>query len=379
MSDIVQGKLKNPTTIGINSLTGLSTTESLNLCFQCHAVKTPLKNGYLPGENLQEYYSLRLALLGNQNPYGIDGRIKTFGYQQNHLFSDCFINGAMTCTSCHNPHSQGYQDINRQKLVDRFDDRQCTACHISKANNVATHTFHQEKSVGSNCVSCHMPFRQHAGIGHEIKFTRSDHTIAIPRPLYDRSQGFESACLQCHSDQTEDALQKNVNQWWGDGKVMNPVIANRLMINNETTMMKASSLLLQPELNHSMGQYANVSYFIKRYLTPGMVSLDRSIKDKLIVYAKQDEDIDLKALAMAGLHYSQYQNPEIQLFLTEQLEKMNEIEESVRHRWGLILDYFGTVFYLIGDRPRAIECYELAKEVLPDDHQIAENLRKAKT
>jgi tetratricopeptide (TPR) repeat protein len=110
-----------------------------------------------------------------------------------------------------------------------------------------------------------------------------------------------------------------------------------------------------------------------------MVSLDRGIKDKLIAYAKQDEDIDLKALAMAGLHYSQYQNPEIQLFLTEQLEKMNEIEESVRHRWGLILDYFGTVFYLIGDRPRAIECYELAKEVLPDDDQIAENLRKAKT
>jgi alkaline phosphatase len=97
-----------------------------------------------------------------------------------------------------------------------------------------------------------MPFRQHAGIGHEIKFTRSDHTIAIPRPLYDRSQGFESACLQCHSDQTEDALQKNVNEWWGDGKGMNPVIANRLMINNETTMMNASSLLLQPELNHSM-------------------------------------------------------------------------------------------------------------------------------
>ncbi len=379
MSDIVKGKLKPPTTIGINSLTGLSTTESLNLCFQCHAVKTPLKNGYLPGENLQEYYSLRLAMLGNQNPYGVDGRIKTFGYQQNHLFSDCFINGAMTCTSCHNPHSQGYQDINRQKLVDRFDDRQCTACHSSKANNVSAHTFHQEQSVGSNCVSCHMPFRQQAGIGHEIKFTRSDHTIAIPRPLYDLSQGFESACLQCHSDQTEDALQKNVNEWWGDGKGMNPVIANRLMINNETTMMNASSLLLQPELNHSMGQYANVSYFIKRYLTPGMVSLDRGIKDKLIAYAKQDEDIDLKALAMAGLHYSQYQNPEIQLFLTEQLEKMDEIEESVRHRWGLILDYFGTVFYLIGDRPRAIECYELAKEVLPNDHQIAENLLKAKT
>jgi predicted negative regulator of RcsB-dependent stress response len=58
---------------------------------------------------------------------------------------------------------------------------------------------------------------------------------------------------------------------------------------------------------------------------------------------------------------------------------MGKNEESVRRRWGLILDYFGTVFYMIGDRQRALECYELAKQVLPDDSQIAENILKVKS
>ena len=93
MAEIVSGMIANPTTIGIKSIAGISPRESLNICFQCHAVKAPIKNAYLPGQNLEEFYSLRLMLLGNENPYAIDGRIKTFGYQQNHLFSDCFING----------------------------------------------------------------------------------------------------------------------------------------------------------------------------------------------------------------------------------------------------------------------------------------------
>ena len=195
MSNIVKNIVNNKQSIAMASLSGLNAKESLDLCFQCHAVKSPIKPGYLPGENLSEFYSLRLALLGNENPYSVDGRIKTFGYQQNHMFSDCFLSGSMTCTSCHNPHSQDYQDINRIALIDRFDDRQCTSCHMATISDISAHTFHDLKSQGSSCISCHMPFRQQRAIGTEIKYTRSDHTISIPRPLYDSSQGFESSCI----------------------------------------------------------------------------------------------------------------------------------------------------------------------------------------
>lgn len=378
MSDIVKGILNKDTQQGMSSLIGISKEENLNTCFQCHAVKTPIKPGYLPGEKLESFYSLKMALLGNENPYSVDGRIQTFGYQQNHVFSDCFLSGAMTCTSCHNPHSQDYQDINRVALASRFDDKQCTSCHMAKLDDISAHTFHKPESEGSACISCHMPYRQHPAIGDDIQFTRSDHSIAIPRPAYDASQGFKSACQQCHVDQTVDYLQKKVDEWYGPVKPLHPAIANRLKVNTNTFGDEATALLLRPELNHPMGQFSNLTYFIKRYLTPGMENLDSDIIEKLMTYAEYD-DLDIKALALAGLHYSQYQNPKVQKFINNSLEGMGDNEESIRRRWGLILDYFGTVFYLSGDRPRAIICYELASSVLPNDKTITANLKRARS
>ena len=378
MSGIVKQIVSESETTGIKSLVGISPEESLNLCFQCHAVKTPLKGGYLPGEKLEEFYSLKMSLLGNKNPYSIDGRITTFAYQQNHLYSDCFLSGTMTCISCHNPHSNDYQDINRVALLNRFDDNQCLSCHMAKSEDIKAHTFHSPESEGSRCISCHMPFRQHRAIGDEIKYTRSDHTVSIPRPAYDQSQGFESACVQCHEDQTVTALQQTVDQWYGPVKPLHPVIANRLAVTEATFGSDAANLLLQPALKHPMGQFANLSYFIKRYLTPGMDDLASPIVEKIMTYAKSD-DIDIKALALAGLHYSQYQNPKIQKFIKEELKEMGDQEEAIRRRWGLILDYFGTVFYLSGDRPRAITCFELALAVLPDDNTIKDNLNRARS
>ena len=378
MSKIVTDILHKDGQQEMSSLIGISKEESLNTCFQCHAVKTPIKPGYLPGEKLESFYSLKMALMGNENPYSIDGRIHTFGYQQNHVFSDCFLSGAMTCTSCHNPHSQDYQDINRVALASRFDDKQCTSCHMAKLDNISAHTFHKAESEGSACISCHMPFRQHPAIGNDIQFTRSDHTIAIPRPAYDASQGFESACQQCHMDRTVDFLQQKVDEWYGPLKPLHPVIANRLKVNENTIGDEANALLLQPELNHPMGQFSNLTYFIKRYLTPGMENLDSDIIEKMMTYAQYD-DVDIKALALAGLHYSQYQNPKVQQFITDALKGMGDDKESVRRRWGLILDYFGTVYYLSGDRPRAIICYELASSVLPNDKTITANLKRARS
>ena len=106
--------------------------------------------------------------------------------------------------------------------------------------------------------------------------------------------------------------------------------------------------------------------------------LDTGIVTKLKAYADYD-DPDIKALALAGLHYSQYKNKEIKNYLISEIEKLGEKEEQVRRRWGLILDYFGTVYFLSGDKNKAAECYQLASEVLPNDTTIQENLSKAKS
>ena len=378
MSGIVNNVLNNDQGIGIQTAVGLSTDESLNMCFQCHAVKTPIRDDYLPGENLQEFYSLKLPLLGNENPFGLNGRIKTFGYSINHLYSDCYLNGAMDCTSCHNPHSNSYQDIAGNALIGRFDDNQCLSCHMAKSNDITAHTYHKPESEGSSCVACHMPARQHLAIGTEIQYKRTDHTVAIPRPSFDAAQGLESACKQCHVDISEEDLQLTINDWYGPIKPLHPVIANRMKVNERTTGGDAAKVLLQPQHEHPMGQFANLTYFIKRYLSPGMTYLDLQIIEKLKDYT-ENEDIDIKALAYAGLHYSQYNNPQVKRFLTDEIKKLGQNEESVRRRWGLILDYFGSVFYLSGDKAKAIECYELASEVLPDDPTIINNLSKARS
>ena len=137
----------------------------------------------------------------------------------------------MDCTSCHNPHSNDYQDIAGNALIDRFDDNQCLSCHVTKSLDITAHTFHEEESEGSSCIACHMPTRQHLAIGNEITYKRSDHTVSIPRPMFDVSQGFESACQQCHADISEPKLQAIVEDWYGPLKPLNPVIANRLKIN----------------------------------------------------------------------------------------------------------------------------------------------------
>jgi hypothetical protein len=109
-----------------------------------------------------------------------------------------------------------------------------------------------------------------------------------------------------------------------------------------------------------------------------MEYLDSNIIEKLKDYASY-EDIDIKSLAYAGLHYSQYNNSQIKKFLINEVNSLNGNEEAVRRRWGLILDYFGSVYFLSGDKEKAKICYELASEVLPDDKTILKNLERTKT
>ena len=75
-----------------------------------------------------------------------------------------------------------------------------------------------------------------------LKYTRSDHTISIPRPVYDSSQGFESSCIQCHSDISESKLQTIVDDWYGPIKPQNPIIANRLKITESTSTARPFEL-----------------------------------------------------------------------------------------------------------------------------------------
>ncbi|NNL30557.1 MAG: hypothetical protein HKO77_06025, partial [Gemmatimonadetes bacterium] len=104
----------------IETLAYLDKDKSLDLCFQCHALKDVLREGYLPGESLEAYYALKYPVLGDR-PYTVDGRVRTFAYQATHLGSACYLDGPMDCVSCHEPHGQGYWDIDKRPLDDPLD------------------------------------------------------------------------------------------------------------------------------------------------------------------------------------------------------------------------------------------------------------------
>ncbi|MCH8125240.1 ammonia-forming cytochrome c nitrite reductase subunit c552 [candidate division KSB1 bacterium] len=371
--DLMNSKTANELEdIGLESLKTITKDESLNICFQCHAVKDPIKPNYLPGKALEEYYSLKLPILAS-NPYFEDGRVRRFAYQQNHLFSDCYLNGSMTCVDCHSPHSNQYRDINGQKLIGKFANGQCLSCHPSKTEKQEAHSRHKPDSKGNLCVTCHMPFLQHKNVGEHITFTRSDHTIPIPRPSFDNSIGIEDACHQCHKDKSIDWLQAKVDEWYGELKPHKESIANLFDLDTINDRKKGAEKLLFVNGNHRMAQTIGLSYFVKTFLSPDMPHLENEIIDRLKKLV-DNKDLDIKSLALMILHMTSGFKPEIRNYLKDQLKNQTGQEHAVRARWALAMDYLGSVYAQKNQFDKAIQMHKKALEITPDDPFIWVNL-----
>ena len=357
--------------IGLNSLSTLSKDASLELCFRCHAIKDELQPGYIDGKPLEDYFSLKLPLLAEEQ-HTVDGRVIGFSYQENHLFSDCYINGSMTCVDCHSPHSLNYRDNFGKPLASRFDDGQCTGCHPSYIDS-PEHTKHPMNSDGSRCVHCHMPYLQEKGVGSEIPYARSDHTIAIPRPAFDASIGLENACQKCHQNMSIDQLEAKTREWYGDLKPRNAVVQAFIDALNIRDHKTAADLLLQPDARHPIAQVRSLFVYIRRFLRAQMSNGDPVVIDKLRQLA-HSTDVDLKAFSLMALHFGYGNNLDVRQFLHDQLAALGAQDFPVRRRWVLGLDYLGTQYFLNNDLQSAIVCYQKALDIQPDEYFVLLNL-----
>ncbi len=355
--------------IGLGSLAVLDKDASLAVCFRCHAVKETLAPGYLPGADFARHFSYGLPVLASR-PHFPDGRIRLFAYQEQHRWSDCYLNGGMTCVSCHEPHGQGYWDVSRAPLADRFDDRQCTSCHPSKSEAPERHTFHRRDSRGSRCVACHMPYLQEPNTGTRVRYARSDHTIPIPRPLFDAALGIESACRQCHADRTVAQLDADTRRWWGDLKPHPAPVTGILTADSGTDRLTEARRLLDPTADHDAAQIAALSHFFLHRLTPDMPDLETEIVERLEKLAAAP-DLDVRALALASLHLARGHDPAAWRWLEREARAASP---ALRDRWAWALTFRGDAFLGQREPPRALAAYRKAWEVNPGDAVTLRNL-----
>jgi hypothetical protein len=322
----------------------------------------------------EDYFSLKLGLL-TDSPFLVDGRVRSFSYQSGHEFSDCYRNGSMTCTDCHDPHSQGYRDFAGRPLQGRFDNRQCTGCHASKGLAPESHSHHAAGSAGNLCVACHMPFLQHQGVGPHLGFARSDHSIPIPRPRFDHDLGIENACQKCHRDRDIAWQQAQVEAWYGKLKPHPDLIGTLAGSSVPAGVRDAALAYLQPEVQHPMAQAAGLARFIRDYVRPNTPTLEPEVERRLKEFAA-DSDADLQALALVALQIGYGSHPAINEWLETRLKTLKD-GDAVRLRWAVAADYLGGIFGQKGDLPAARLCFEKGLEVQPRNEVILSHLALA--
>ena len=362
------GHLGDSVNIGIRSFGTEEKDASLEVCFQCHAAKGIIEPGYYPGYSLSSYYSLNLHLLADQ-PFFEDGRIRSFAYQKNHLYSDCYLSGSMTCVDCHDPHDQSYRDIYGRRLQGRFSNGQCLDCHASKAEDIARHTHHAPDSPGSQCVACHMPYLQQPSVGTRVRYGRSDHTIPIPRPAFDEALGVENACHNCHQELSSDRLQEQTDSWYGELKPHKDIIVSLLRSDQFRDRPTAARGLLQPNVDHPPAQITAIGRFVNGYVRPDIDEPDSAIIGLLKALSAHN-DLDVRAISLATLHLGYGERSIVRDFLDEQVAQLGAREAEVRARWVGALVLFGEMYRARGDHTSAIAAHRKALTVAPN-HAMA--------
>jgi Cytochrome c554 and c-prime len=191
------------------------------VCSQCHmqsAIRTSGPHGELNFSTTGTFF-LRdpMVPFGEFSRKGFykDGRFRQTTFIVEALErSKCFQKAAVSCGTCHNPHTHD-EASNRTALKFRDDpDQMCTGCHMQfhDKSKAAAHSHHASGSEANQCVSCHMP-----RIMDALLFRARTHQIDdIPNP--DMTQRFgqsesPDACLECHTEKSAQWVKQQITSW----------------------------------------------------------------------------------------------------------------------------------------------------------------------
>ncbi|HET7565040.1 MAG TPA: tetratricopeptide repeat protein, partial [Gemmatimonadaceae bacterium] len=128
-----------------------------------------------------------------------------------------------------------------------------------------------------------------------------------------------------------------------------------------------------PEPDDAIAEFAGLSHYVETALHPDMPSLPAHVRDRLEALA-ESPDIDIKALALASLHYALGTDRDVRVFLRDALDSLGANDDAVRRRWTVVLGYLGDRARGKGNTGAAITVYRKALEIRPDDPRVLANM-----
>lgn len=175
----------------------LSSTQQVETCGRCHALRTRLNQA--PNGRIHDQYSLNRL----QSPlYFTDGRVREEVFVLGSFLQSKMHQAGVVCSNCHNSHTA--KPVAQGNAL-------CSQCHSSDSFDTPEHHKHPPESSGAQCVSCHMPERTYMQID-----SRREHNFTTPNPVTSKQAASPDPCLICHDNKTRDwSIQQLANLWPG--------------------------------------------------------------------------------------------------------------------------------------------------------------------
>ncbi len=178
--------------------TNISPKVQVDQCARCHARREQMTLSYNFNGTFVDHYFPQLL---TQGMYHADGQILDEVYVYGSFIQSKMYMNNVKCTDCHDAHSMELKFIG---------NKLCQQCHVPEKFDTPQHTFHQPDTEGSQCVNCHM-----TGNTYMVNDYRRDHSFRIPRPDLSIKYQTPNACIQCHTDQTNEWAWENYKKWYG--------------------------------------------------------------------------------------------------------------------------------------------------------------------
>ena len=369
----------------------LSPERQMDVCMQCH-VQSSLGNlgdrvrragrsvySFRPGESLDDYI-VHFDLVG-PDPGKPTDRFEIDSTAYRLLQSSCFLEsrGAMTCTSCHDPH----RTPRGPEAVRHFRQR-CMSCHPGLSSQA-----HPQPDQ-SNCLPCHMPRRRTEDAVHVVM---TDHWIQsrpperdLLAPLEEDHRPHEGAVVP-NDPEALPASERDI--YWGLARIQSPSHLRQGLTNLQAGL--SPETFSHPEFFAEWGNAlleagelaaAEVRLRQALKLDSRMVTVRAKLADMLREQEKWNQAVRHYRLALDA--DPTYGEAEIGLGLIArgqgQIESaISHFRRAVRHNPFLAEGFanLGTAYLQQGKGSRAVQEFEKALSIEPANAQVYLNMGTA--